>query len=266
MNCEQWREQIPECLAGRLERSAREALIEHLESCSACRAEVAELGVAWRGLETVRMPEPDRAMKARFLEVLEAYQMGMRSVPPPVAMPVRTAWASSPAWRIALAAGLLLAGVFAGRYSSRQGNQEMAQLQGQVESLREMVALSMLREQSPSARLRGVNYSYQIAQPDNEVRQALLRAVNHDPNINVRLSAADALEKFAGDPIVRTALADAVPVQDSPLVQIALIDLLVQQRAREVMPALRKLAEDPGVNESVRQRAVAGLRRMEGSK
>ena len=45
----------------------------------------------------------------------------------------------------------------------------MAQLRGQVESLRQLVALSMLQEQSPSARLRGVTYSYQIAQPDPQV-------------------------------------------------------------------------------------------------
>ena len=48
--------------------------------------------------------------------------------------------------------------------------------------------------------MRGVTYSIQMAQPDSQVEQALLYAVNHDPNVNVRLSAVDALEKYAGDP------------------------------------------------------------------
>ena len=69
----------------------------------------------------------------------------------------------------------------------------MAQLRGQVENLRQMVALSMLQQQSPSARMRGVTYSEKIAQPDPQVLDALLQAVNHDSNVNVRLSAVDAL-------------------------------------------------------------------------
>ena len=53
MSCERFREQIPECLAGRLESGARERLIAHLDVCSACRADVAEMGVVWRGLESL---------------------------------------------------------------------------------------------------------------------------------------------------------------------------------------------------------------------
>ena len=54
MNCERIREQIPEALAGRLDKTAREALVEHLEGCANCRTEVAELNAVWRGLETVK--------------------------------------------------------------------------------------------------------------------------------------------------------------------------------------------------------------------
>ena len=45
----------------------------------------------------------------------------------------------------------------------------------------------MMQDQSPSARMRGVTYSEQMAQPDPQVQQALLHAVNHDSNVNVRL-------------------------------------------------------------------------------
>ena len=76
MICDRIREQIPECLAGRLDSAAREKVIDHLETCSACRAEVAELGVVWRGLEAMQEPEPSQAMRARFLETLHAYQEG----------------------------------------------------------------------------------------------------------------------------------------------------------------------------------------------
>jgi HEAT repeat protein len=165
---------------------------------------------------------------------------------------------------------MLLVGVIGGRYlltprrAEPAGNTELSQLRGQVESLRQLVALSLLQEQSASARLRGVTYSYQISQPDREVTQALLQAVNHDDNVNVRLSAVDALAKFASDPNVRQALVDSLPMQDAPLVQIALIDLLVQLNAREAAPALQKLAQNTSANESVRQRAASAYEKLGG--
>jgi HEAT repeat protein len=142
---------------------------------------------------------------------------------------------------------------------------ELAQLKGQVENLRQLVALSLLQEQSASARLRGVTYSYQISQPDQQVRQALLHAVNHDSNVNVRLSAVDALAKFTSDPEVRRALADSLPVQDSPLVQVALIDLLGQLNDPQAKAAIRKLANDTAADAEVRQRAASTLEKTGAS-
>jgi hypothetical protein len=270
MICERVREQIPECLAGRLDDAAREKLVVHLETCGACRAELAEMNAVWRGLGSMPEPEPDPAMRSRFLEVLEAYQAGRasglagqsgdsgRAFRPPHSPHI---------WQAALAFALLVAGVFLGRYIAEPpgASPEVAQLQGQVESLRQLVTLSLLQEQSPSSRLRGVTYSYQMAQPDAQVEQALLYAVNHDSNVNVRLSAVDALEKYAANPQIRRALADAVPVQDSPLVQIALMDLLVELNDREAAPALRKLAQDAQADSQVRQHAAWAIQRMEVS-
>ncbi len=262
MICERVREQIPECLAGRLDHAAHERLVAHLETCSACRAEFAELNAVWRGLGSLPEPEPDPAMRSRFLEVLEAYQAGRASGSVGQVGHLPHRW-----WQAALAFALLVVGVFLGRYwaGPRGASPDVAQLTGQVESLRQLVTLSLLQEPSPSSRLRGVTFSYQIAQPDAQVEQALLYAVNHDSNVNVRLSAVDALEKYAANPQIRRALADAVPVQDSPLVQIALIDLLVELNDKEAAPALRKLAQDAQADSEVRQHAVWAIQRMEVS-
>ncbi len=277
MSCERIREQIPEVLAGRLDAATREKLIDHLETCSACRSEVADLGVVWRALEAMPIPDPSPQLRARFLETLRAYEEGFQEAQrkQTYSAPQPSWWASllpaRPAWGAVFAAATLLVGVMGGRYllapkaGEAVGNGEVAQLRGQVESLRQLVALSLLQEQSASARLRGVNYSFQMAQPDREVQQALLHAVNHDTNVNVRLSAVDALAKFASSPEVRRALVDSLPVQDSPLVQIALIDLLTGLEAREAVPAMRKLAEQKDANESVRARATAAAEKLGGS-
>lgn len=278
MMCERVREQIADVLAGRLDAAAREKFMDHVETCPACRAEVADLGVVWRGLDIMAEPEPSPQMRARFVETLRAYQEGFheaqrkQTYSAPRRMPWWAAfWPAQPAWGAAFAVAMLVAGAAGGRWllAPRPAEQtttgELSQLRGQVESLRQLVALSLLQEQSPSSRLRGVTYSYQMAQPDREVTQALLHAVNHDSNVNVRLSAVDALAKFATDPNVRQALIDSLPVQDSPMVQIALIDLLVQLHARDAQSALQKLAQNASANDSVRQRAASAYEKLGGT-
>jgi len=271
MNCERIREQIPEALAGKLDKTAREALVEHLEGCAGCRTEVAELNAVWRGLETVKAgmdATPDAGAKLRFQEMLAAYQAGMASVQPVVSKP-RVVWfRTRPVWQAAMAAGLLACGILFGRFLPQTGggNTEMAQLRGQVENLHQMVALSMLQQQSPSARMRGVTYSEKIAQPDPQVLDALLQAVNHDSNVNVRLSAVDALQKFATEPEVARAMVNSIALQESPLVQIALIDMLVQLRARGVAPDLAQISKNMQMDEMVRQRAAWAIHKMEAER
>ena len=276
MICDRIREQIPECLAGRLDAAAREKVIDHVDGCSKCRAEMAELGVVWRGFESMSEPEPSPEVRVRFLETLHAYQEGYQEAQRKqvYSVPVKSWWASlwpsRPIWQATFAATLLLVGGLGGKYlvggRAAQPNPEMAQLQSQIENLRQLVTLSMLREQSPSARLRGVTYSYQVTQNDPQVEQELLRTVNHDSNVNVRLSAVDAITKFAQNPEVRQALIDSIPVQDSPLVQVAIIDLVAQSNDKKLAPALRKLIEQKDTNEAVKQRAESALKKLEATR
>ena len=188
MNCERVKEQIPECLAGRLEKAEREKVIEHLETCAGCRGELADLGSVWRGLEALSLPaEPEPVMKNRFMEVMEAYREGLLAAQAHVEKKTAPAaaaekkswvgfWPRRPIWQFALTFALLMLGVFAGRFvaAPHSENPEMAQLKGQIEGLRQLVALSLLQEQSPSQRMQGVTYSIQMAQPDAQVEQALL--------------------------------------------------------------------------------------------
>jgi len=271
MSCDKFREQIPECLAGRLDAAAREKLIAHVDTCAGCRSDLAEMGAVWRGLASLPLAEPDTGVRARFLEMLQAYQAGMEATP---AAPVRSRWLAAgwwPAravWQAAFSLALVAAGALGAHWLTRPpaASPELVQLQGQVESLRQMVALSMLQDQSPSSRIRGVGYSAQVARPDREMEQALLYTLNHDANVNVRLSAADALEKLASNPEIRRALVDALPLQDSPLVEIELMDIFVENDDLAAIPAMRKLAQDAQTDESARQRALAGIQKLEVSK
>ena len=105
--------------------------------------------------------------------------------------------------------------------------------------MRQLVALSLMQQQSASERLRGVSWAYQAEPSDREVLGALVTAVNHDTNVNVRLAAVDALRRFAASPETRRAVVEALPSQTTPLVQVALIDLLVDFKERNAAGVLK---------------------------
>jgi anti-sigma factor RsiW len=275
MNCSQIREQLAAYCAGWLDCTVRQAVSAHIEACPDCHAEAAEMEALWKAMETVGELEPSPHMRSRFLETLRAYQEGYQDAQrnQPVAAHPRFWVRWQAPWRVpqtALAAMLFAIGVLVGRHfvEPRQlsQDQDLARLQSQVESFRRLAALSLLQQASASARLQGVAYSDQIAEPDPRVQQALLHAVNHDPNVNVRLSAVDALARFARDPAVRRALADSIRAQDSPFVQVALIGVLVRSNGKDAIGALRELAQDWRVDRDVRQLAGSAAEKLGGNR
>jgi HEAT repeat protein len=128
--------------------------------------------------------------------------------------------------------------------------------------MRQMVALSLMQQQSAGERLRGVSWAYRVESSDTEVLSALLSTVNNDQSVNVRMAAVEALHAFGASPVTRTAIVQSIPKQTSPLVQIALIDLLIDLKVTDATPALKQLSLDQTVDASVRERAKAALGKL----
>ena len=249
--------------------SAEELELEgHLGSCEPCRREAERLEVLWRNLGAVRPfdegnAEPDSSMRVRFYETLAAYRDGASG----------NSSRGSSVWKLAgqIAAGivLLLGGVGLGYNwrSNQTANAEVMQLRGEVGTMRQLVALSLMQQQSASERLRGVSWAYQVEPPDTEVWKALVAAVNHDPNVNVRLAAVDALRPYAASPGTRPMTADAavqaLSRETEPIVQVALIDLLVDLKEKPAEQALQRVASDASADAGVRERAHWALERIQ---
>src|SRR5207248_3341721 len=120
----------------------------------------------------------------------------------------------------------------------------------------------LLQQQSATERLRGVSYTGRMQTMDPEIVMALIQAVAHDPSVNVRLAAVDALSKSAGDPGVLHSLTQSLPRQDSPMVQAALIDYLVDARDHQAVGTLRQLAAQPDLNPAVLERTHFALQQL----
>jgi hypothetical protein len=265
MRCEQAREQLADYLAGDLDDRAQREIREHLTLCAWCREEAA----MWDRLGALAAEEPSPALRDRFEAALAAYREGLEQARPARRRPrlgawLDTWWPDRPAFQLAIALGTMAVGLAAGYllFSGRRGSDEIARLREEVRDTRELVTLTLLQQQSAGDRLRGVTYSYRVSQPDPDVLAALLRTLNYDTSPDVRLSALDALHRFGREGIVRRGLVDSLGRQQSPLVQIAVIDTLVDMRERDAAGVLVKLREDRGANEMARQRAAWALAQL----
>jgi hypothetical protein len=212
-------------------------------------------------------PDSDR-MRARLDAVLDAVEHAAPAAPPRLFGRRGFGAGRFYAVQSLAAAALLLVGVAIGRFvvpsttKPADSSSEISAMRSEMRELREMVSLSLMQQQSASERLKGVTWTGQLDRPSGEVVSALLDALMHDPNVNVRLATIDALERFASREDVRRAAIEAVDRQMSPLVQIALIDFLVKTNERQSAPMLRRLAQDPQVNTAVRSRAAWGLQQL----
>ena len=258
MTFEECRVLIPQYLSGTLSALDHESFEHMLEASSELRGELEELRIIWDNLALLREEQPSPALRAKFYQRLNALQ---RDLSAPSA---RAFWKWRPWLQGATAIVIFGAGLFLGRMQSSEhaGTEELTKMSSQVQNLRELVALSLLERQSAASRMEGVAYSSGIEQPNDQVITALLQALNHDANVNVRLSSVDALEKFTKDTAISKALIDSIEHQDSPLVQIALIDSLVNGRNHSVAGELRKLTAATDINPAVRQRAQWGLQKL----
>lgn len=271
MRCAEVRERFADVLAGTAEATTVSAVREHLATCAECQAEVAGLDALWTALD--RLPAsmvPSSRMRERFSAMVAA-ERASEAGRPASRPAVRRTWSLSavtrePLVQMAMAASLLLAGVLIGRAwptaPAVQPAAEIAEVRSELRDMRQMLTLSLMQQQSATERLRGVNWTAQIDRPDTEVVSALLDTLLHDPNVNVRLAAIDALRRFSDRTEVRSGAREAVHDKTAPLLQVAAIDFMVETRDPDAPALFRQLAADTSVDAAVRDRAQWGLGRL----
>jgi hypothetical protein len=269
MRCEDATTQLAGYLAGALTDDEIDAIRQHLEACEPCRADVEALDDTWHRLGTIEPTVADSAsMRARFDAALAGYQAGLAESGhrrPPLHQRL-VSWRPSVSWQLAAAAAVLLLGVVIGReatpVTAPPADPQIAALREELTDMRQMFALSLLQQQSASDRILGVASTAQLDAPTDEVIAALLDALTHDPNVNVRLKTVEALGRFAQREAVRRGALEALSRQTSPLVQIALIDFVLQAAGRDSADALRQLSQDGMLDAAVRARAAWGLQQV----
>ncbi len=259
MNCDDLGDKLVDSWDDQLSESERHELERHLAGCEACREESAQLEIFWNRLGTLEaeVVVPSARLRSRFYSFLAEQEHRRRA-----GFVERTGlwlgglWPRQPQLQAAWVAGALAVGVVIGAAASGFGaGSEIEALRTELASVSESVSLSLLTHSAASERIRGVGLTTR-ADGDERIVEGLLSLVESDPNTNVRLAAIEALALRIRQPGVKPRLLKTLPGQQSPLLQMTLLDVLLPEDEQQVFEAAGSLLEDEALDEAVRERLL----------
>ena len=188
----------------------------------------------------MKLPAPSEELDSRFYEMLAGEKRKGEAF----------SWRHFFSWpefapKLALASATLIVGLVGGYLLSTTRNipqnNQIENLSLQVSELQEMMMLSLLEKESATERLRAVNLTQEMSDAGQKVTNALIRTLNEDENVNVRLAALDALTPYVNNSQVREALVRSIANQESPLMQVALAELMVALQEKSSVKEFEKI-------------------------
>ena len=252
-------------LTHRLDAESERAAKDHVDSCEACRAELADLRLAWEALGALPQDEPGPEVSARFYAMLEEAKAEDAGARRPERHGRFEAWLSAwwprrPAFQLAAAVVLLAVGLGIGLGLRPDDGREieMAIMQAELDNMRQVLTLALVNQTASADRLAAVNSIRRDASAAQPAVDALILTMKSDPNVTVRLAAVDALSGYLDRTGVREEMNRSLEAQASPMVQVSIIEALSGAEDEQLLQTLRSIAQnehaDPIVREHARKR------------
>ena len=196
----------------------------------------------WSALEDLPKGEPSPGMRRDFYLGLEE-----ATAPPRLSERVRDwlGFGSNGGW--VTAAACLLIGFGIAQFGSQEvtaENPRLAALEQNVAMLNRELILDRLTDTAAGTRLQGVMDASTVAGSDREVARALLTTATEDKSSTVRSAAIDALGPQLGSDDVGDELMALLENAESPLVQLALVDLVLRHGNAGQLSRLATLADE----------------------
>jgi HEAT repeat protein len=261
MECKDYREQFTLLLTDALDQKERAEIENHLAGCTDCRKEFEAERKIWALMGEIPQPEPSVSMKANFDTILSNYKEELYSRRNPLKewmIKVHEYWIMQAQPRLAFSILLVVSGLILGYVLHRPGetilsyNRQIDSLSSQVSEIKQVMMLSLLQDPSASQRIRAVSYTEDLNNVNLKVIDALFTTLNGDPNVNVRLATLEALVKLSVQPEVREGLVRSIDLQDSPIMQSAIADVMVKLQEKSSVQPLQKLLSKKNLNPMVK--------------
>ena len=215
-----------------------------------------EFKEVWQMMEVIKVPEASQEMDNTFFSVLgsEIEKQKKKKAPLKEYLNVFLGWLMKPQ----LAYGLLFLFLVGGYFLKLQDDSASSSMStvadSETEQVREKLILTLLEQNSANKRLEGVSEANKIGKVDDQVINALLRTLNNDPNVNVRLAAIESLTNYVDNPKVRQGLIQSIPNQESPIIQVTLANLMLALEEKKSIEPFKQLLEKPELDTMVKKK------------
>ena len=242
-------EKIIEYLNGQMSFEEKTQFEKEIESQPVLKQDLESYRMLYREIDAVKMEKPSVTLKSNFEFMLESEMKNQNS---------GARILSLKSWRsIAAVAAVLVIGFLVGQnwtqrdFINHQSNALVSEMQRSMQTA------------SVTGRIEALQVSQQIEKPQNEVLKTLINTLKNDGSPNVRLAAAEALNRYAEKEIVRTSFVKQLSQEKDPFVLIALINTLSEQKVEKAIDPLQELTTAEDVAKFIKDEAHMGLIKIE---
>ncbi len=158
--------------------------------------------------------------------------------------------------RVAAGIALFVMGWMGSSFLGDSGNRssQLSELSSEINSLKESLVLTMMKQSSPADRIQAVTMVSDLGEIDTRISGSLLSVLNLDPNDNVRLVALETLVNYADNPEVREGLVRSISLQKSPLIQLRLAEVMLMLEEKRSAGEFQKILSDITLDYNVREK------------
>jgi hypothetical protein len=256
---------VLEYLSSNIDKKRQKELKELLSQYGYDSNDIDELKKIYNLLDNVSVPEPSEKMTEDFYEMLEAQKDKLQNRDNKLErflLFLKNFSQQKYVIRVAYSVLLFFVGGFAGYWISTDSvyENQLKYMNAEIREMKNMMTLSMLNQPSATERMKLINSIKQEDKIDEKIISVLLNTLNHDNNVNVRIVTVEALAKLGENSRVREGLVHSLAIQESPLIQMAIIDILIALKDKQAVGHLKNLLEKKDLNDVVRSRVEKSLK------
>lgn len=194
-----------------------------------CEKQLRDTYNLWRNMDQFDVPPVSERARTRFYNMLGEFEQGQADAE--IHSRHRT-------FTILKWAAVFVMGICVGLIVSNYGgsNSEPDTVSASIQ-----IMADLNTEKSPTERLTALQTIKKNPTPEEYVYEALYATILNDPNVNVRLSAIEAMLHFSDKPKVRALLIQALTRQESPIVQLSLAEVIIKLQEKESIEEIRQL-------------------------
>lgn len=255
--CKEIEDQLWGYLNGDLSEQDIIIVDQHLAECDRCQEALKLEQKFLDALEGVEDQMPSVDMKLKFDQMVDQEQQKI------IDATMRQRSRITIGVLLQYAAAVLVifcCGYFMGTNKDRSTNEmEWVYMQSELVEMKQQLTLATLQQPSSSERLKAVNLIGDQSFDDKKVVATLIKSLQSDASVNVRMAAANALLRFPNNPLVKDAFLDALKNQKDASMQITLINIIIQLKEARAKEILREIIEEKTTLPVVKELAREGV-------